>query len=338
MSRKEVLTFLFRLSFLIPGKGYSKVELTETQRLLVNVLCMVGLLYQKKPTARMFYPSTMALHLGSVASLSKEDKESRGYIVIESNFKLFAYTTSNYQLKLLGMFCCLDLLLPNLVLGRITKEDTLRASKMGISVNAIIKYLTDYAHPRMREQEPVLPVNVVDQLRLWEAERFRLEWQKGFFLYDFNDHVEFHQIVNLLDTAEDDEPQHIRLADDTPPTTVNVFNLLLEILNHDTGAIPEALEEKLNAGVRDMIRLNLAKKDRYRRLFESSGLWNGYKFTRALTAEETEDLRMQIAQVHAHKDFKGSKKILHMDQNELVMVVSKQGFDMVRAQRKRQRR
>merc|ERR1712216_739057 len=125
--------------------------------------------------------------------------------------------------------------------------------------------------------------------------------------------------INLLGGAEDDAMPALTLATDTPPTTVQVFELLLEVLNEDTGDLTKQFEEKLNAAVRDMIRLNLTKKDRYRRLMQSTGLWNGYKFTRPLTAEEAEALRTGIGKIHTPKDAEGAKMILFRDDKNLLL-------------------
>ena len=102
---------------------------------------------------------------------------------METTFKVYAFTTSAFQLALLSLFVRMDYKLPNMVVGLITKDSIRNALKHGITskevcdfaVNSeltsivnesfceqICLYLEQYAHPQMRigTVNPV-PSNVV---------------------------------------------------------------------------------------------------------------------------------------------------------------------------------
>lgn len=53
-----------------------------------------------------FYPTRLALNIatGQNKPLSRDVEKDR-YIVVETNFRVYAYTNSNLQVALLGLFC-----------------------------------------------------------------------------------------------------------------------------------------------------------------------------------------------------------------------------------------
>lgn len=218
--RDQVLQFLFRLSFLKLGSGYPTAGLSPTQKRLLADLTAFGLVYMKHPHAAMYYPTRLALNLSSTSGSAAQgtaaaaaaassavaggsgsssiessrtatatsSSSSEGYIILETTFRLYAFTTSPFHAALLGLFTRLDIRLPNLLVGTITKESVRAALKAHISSGEIIAYLEAYARADMRVNTPLLPENVTDQIRLWEAERNRMALQESFlFEFDAND-------------------------------------------------------------------------------------------------------------------------------------------------------
>ena len=174
MSKVEVLSFLFLISSLELGLGYSKEKLSENQLRILSDLCDFGIVYQRPPssTAPHFYPTRLAVTLTSdsatalasvsaalSSSLRPNDPSSssssassagKGFIVIETNFRLYAYTSSPLQISLLALFVNLRSRHPNLVSGKMTKRSVQRAVSAGITADQIISYLSSHAHPQMR--------------------------------------------------------------------------------------------------------------------------------------------------------------------------------------------
>jgi transcription initiation factor TFIIH subunit 4 len=168
MSEVDVLSFLFMLGSLELGQDYSTTTLTATQQQMLEDLTAFGIVYRSSKNARTFYPTRLATTLTSDAgSLSTDALSStsagpssasgaaqKGFIIIETNYRLYAYTNSLLQIAVLSLFTRLTTRFPNLVSGKLTRDSITRAVKTGISSAQIISYLTSHAHPQMQTTRP----------------------------------------------------------------------------------------------------------------------------------------------------------------------------------------
>lgn len=69
---------------------------------------------------------------------------------------------------------------PNLVVGKLDRQNVKAAMEKGISAHQIISYLASHAHPQMyNHPPPLLHPSVTDQLHLWDRERNRLGAQES---------------------------------------------------------------------------------------------------------------------------------------------------------------
>jgi transcription initiation factor TFIIH subunit 4 len=213
MDSVEVLSFIFLLSSLELGQCYEKRHLTPTQLHTLTDLTDFGIVYQHSPTseATRFYPTRLATTLTSDSSAlsniltntlsaqsSAASEPGSGFIIVETNYRLYAYTSSPLQISLIALFTTLKYRFPNLVTGKISRQSIRRAVEMGITADQIISYLSTHAHPQMRKYNTskstsnamgmpssVLPHTVVDQIRLWQLERDRIKATPGFLFKDF---------------------------------------------------------------------------------------------------------------------------------------------------------
>ncbi|ETO24333.1 hypothetical protein RFI_12826, partial [Reticulomyxa filosa] len=213
LQEEDVLKFLLRLSFLTPEKGYSCTNLTPTQSVLARVINLFSFLFFFKLKyinkilgfallwsciqEERFYPTHLSKHLSVGHSLTKKERDSRGFIIVETTFKIYAYTNSELQIGLLTKFARLEVRLPNMVSGKITKNSIMEAIQKGIPVDMIIDYLEEYAHPLMRNKCPVLPINVMDQMRLWESETKRLHMQEAVLIYGIPNTETFEELAQV---------------------------------------------------------------------------------------------------------------------------------------------
>jgi transcription initiation factor TFIIH subunit 4 len=62
-------------------------------------------IYDLQRKAGRFYPTRLALNIASGQNKSQVDMNCEGYIVVETNYRVYAYTDSNLQVALLGLFC-----------------------------------------------------------------------------------------------------------------------------------------------------------------------------------------------------------------------------------------
>ncbi|KAK9478179.1 transcription factor Tfb2-domain-containing protein [Lipomyces japonicus] len=207
MDAVEVLHFLFMLGSLELGQDYSLNELSDTQKIMLDDLRDYGIVYQRKSSSRRFYPTRLATTLTSdsgalmTASVSmnnamqKTDSEA-GFVILETNYKVYAFTDSPLQIAVLNLFVHLKSRFPNMVAGQISRESVRKALANGITSDQIITYLTVHAHPQMRKITPLLPSTVVDQIRLWQLEMERMKTVSGYLFRDFRDSYEYNITAN----------------------------------------------------------------------------------------------------------------------------------------------
>jgi transcription initiation factor TFIIH subunit 4 len=82
-------------------------------------------------------------------------------IIIETNYKMYAYTTSVLQEQVLRLFTEVDYKLPHMLIGVITRKSVRRALTIGITATQIIDYLYMHAHPQVSRVVTcvILPTN-----------------------------------------------------------------------------------------------------------------------------------------------------------------------------------
>ncbi|XP_061720283.1 general transcription factor IIH subunit 4 isoform X2 [Cydia pomonella] len=151
LSAAECLAFLYQLSFSTLGKDYSTEGMSNNMLVFLQHLREFGLVYQRKRKAGRFYPTRLALNIASVrgdAEIS-QPAATRGYIVVETNYRVYAYTQTSLQAALLGLFAELVYRFPNLVVGVLTRDSIRQALRGGITASQIIKYLEQHAHPQV---------------------------------------------------------------------------------------------------------------------------------------------------------------------------------------------
>ncbi|PWY99879.1 transcription factor Tfb2 [Testicularia cyperi] len=200
----EVLAFLFMLGSLELGRDYSTEELPETQLHMLEDFRDYGLVYQRKASSRRFYPTRLATTLTSSAAIpllssNGTEPEERGYIILETNYRLYAYTSNPLRVAVLSLFVTIKARFPNLVVGSITRDSVKSALSNGITAEQIITYLTHHAHAQMHRNDPLLPVTVSDQIRLWEREKNRVQQNLGSLFTDFTSQYDFEQVRNYAD-------------------------------------------------------------------------------------------------------------------------------------------
>lgn len=212
LSLPECLSMLFQLSFSTLGRDYSSDGLSASMLTFLQHLREFGLVYQRKRKAGRFYPTRLALNIATKNSVAvtsmacdEQTNQDRGHIIIETNYRVYAYTESNLQVALLGLFSELLYRFPNLAVGVLTRDSIRSALRGGITADQIISYLEQHAHPTMSgveqmvEMNSVLPPTVLDQIKLWENERNRFTYTEGVVYNQFLSQADF---ITLRDYAQ----------------------------------------------------------------------------------------------------------------------------------------
>ncbi|KAK3316502.1 transcription factor Tfb2-domain-containing protein [Apodospora peruviana] len=219
----DMLSFLFMLASLELGRAYDTHALTEPRRNMLPSLVDFGLIYIPRDT-RQYFPTRLATTLTSSASALRSVSSSfaaatantgteitalgatpptaddKSFIILETNYRIYAYTSSPLQIAVLSLFTQLHMRFPGMVTGRLTRDSVRKAIGYGITADQIITYLGSHAHDEMRrrakaEGKSVLPPTVMDQIRLWQLENERMFTVPGFLFKDFESPEEYLQLV-----------------------------------------------------------------------------------------------------------------------------------------------
>jgi len=203
MSLVECLSFLFQLSFSQLGKDYSTDGMSQSLLTFLQHLREFGLVYQRRRTAGRFYPTRLALNIASRDTTSIQSQATEGFIIVETNYRVYAYTDSSLQLALLGLFTEMLFRFPNLSVALITRESVRQAFRGGITANQIIKFLNMHAHPKMlKGGDSQFPPTVSDQIRLWENERNRFTFTEGVLYNQFLSQADYETLNSFADQQD----------------------------------------------------------------------------------------------------------------------------------------
>ncbi|KAJ7516856.1 hypothetical protein O6H91_21G001600 [Diphasiastrum complanatum] len=192
----ELIGFLLELGFHIVGEPYNMNTLTGMQQKAVEELAILGLArVQQGMKDRWFIPTKLAASLSTNLSESSSWQPTEGFVVVETNFRVYGYTSSKLQTETLRLFVRLEYQLPNLVVGSLTKESINSAFASGINAEQIISFLQKHAHPHVAPKVPTVPETVSDQIRLWETDRNRLQLLPAYVYEDFPSMDIFQAVV-----------------------------------------------------------------------------------------------------------------------------------------------
>jgi transcription initiation factor TFIIH subunit 4 len=222
----DVLMFLFQLSYCRVGDYYPVEALTPAQQLLLEEFTYLGILFRRKKKSKRFYTTRLAVDmLFGAEHRHKKNQDvmvqaegnstemvaagggtqhgaGEGFelkLIVETNFRVYAFTTSVIHIYLLSVFVDIKYRLPNMAVGDITRASVRDALFSGISAAQMVNFLVKHAHPRMRMNNPVIPHNVTHQLELWEQERCRVT-KTPCVLYDnFADDTTFDMVRQYAD-------------------------------------------------------------------------------------------------------------------------------------------
>ncbi|XP_041931971.1 general transcription factor IIH subunit 4 [Alosa sapidissima] len=202
MDLVEILSFLFQLSFSTLGRDYSVEGMSESLLTFLQHLREFGLVFQRKRKSRRYYPTRLAITLSAGISTNSSSTSTSGmgptpgtgeagFIVVETNYRIYAYTNSELQIALVALFSEMLYRFPDVVVAQVTRESVQQAIANGITAQQIIHFMRTRAHPVMVKQTPVLPSTITDQIRLWELEKDRLQFTEGVLYNQFLSQADF---------------------------------------------------------------------------------------------------------------------------------------------------
>jgi transcription initiation factor TFIIH subunit 4 len=196
-SRGQLAEFLFELSFCASGVAYCRKTKTGQQEYL-HYLADLGLVYLSSFDDDYFYVTPLGLtrSLGcwlgekSSSESNSSDIDDDCQIIVETNFRVYVYTNCTFQITLLSLFIQFLYRLPNMAVGMITRDSIRAALDNGITAQQMITFLQSHMHPIMKGR---LPITVIDQIRLWEAQRFRVDAKNALLLDNFENRTQLEK-------------------------------------------------------------------------------------------------------------------------------------------------
>lgn len=167
---------------------------------------MKGLLFNNNPVSDN--------HNGETLDTSPEEDDSENsltssfakerFIILETNYKIYAYTDNPLHLSILKYFSEYKTTLPGFHCFLITRMSIQKACEQGITPELIITYLKEHAHEKQVNMsmslggsgaKHVLPPVVTDSVRLWGLERERIKDLGNVRMYTFRSDEDF-QLIN----------------------------------------------------------------------------------------------------------------------------------------------
>jgi len=177
----SAIGFMLRLSFQRPGRAYAMTGvLSDTEQEVVRDLTQLGLLYTFEANEKWYYVPTLlssGLSSGGFDGEGERAAAADGHIIVETNYRVYAYTSSAVEMEILRLFTRADYRLPNLYVGMLTRESVQNALRAGVDAEQIVWYIRAHAHKQVRRKKPSVPSTVCDQIRLWarDMDRVRLD-------------------------------------------------------------------------------------------------------------------------------------------------------------------
>lgn len=201
VSEGEILNLILNLTLLVPGANYnvrkdSFFGLNLPEALVQDILFdldSVGLIkckktknaYDKKETDTFIITPLLQNILAGNNALQQQFKNN---IIVETDFKIYAYSTSDNQLlqALLNLFTKIKNKFPGMIVCSLKYSKIMEAFSRGIDPYQILRYLNSNVHQKVIEKKMselseeelanidysygYLPENIVQQMMIWFQE------------------------------------------------------------------------------------------------------------------------------------------------------------------------
>ncbi|KAL0212189.1 hypothetical protein RCL1_005815 [Eukaryota sp. TZLM3-RCL] len=166
---------------------------TELFQKFVEILELLGIvMFLKRDNSLMIHTTPFVTLLFSHNKLHQvlipdvREKGTTHQIIVESNFRVFVFSTNSEILTILKLFLDVLFVLPDCFVCFLTRESICRAVDHGISSDLIISFLNDNPHPSVLCRQHFVPVNVSEHIVLWENELNRLKFTPCVFFSNFS--------------------------------------------------------------------------------------------------------------------------------------------------------
>lgn len=114
-----------------------------------------------------FFQKRISFPINFVEKKVCSKKKNLFKIIVESNFRVYAYKKKKTEIDILEQFSETLYNLPNLFVGDLTVKSMNKALKNDISGENILSFLQDNLHQVCKK----IPKNVIEQIKIWDLEK-----------------------------------------------------------------------------------------------------------------------------------------------------------------------
>ncbi|OAF68225.1 RNA polymerase II transcription factor B subunit [Intoshia linei] len=198
----EILEILYCISDLDTSMLYTLHLSSETQLEFIQILREIGIIYIKSRKQGCFQITPLAKLCRSKYTDNEIDEKcnvdnSHGFIVVQSNFRLVAYTDFELHYEILNIFCKIEYKYPSVIVGTITYNSILNAFSKGLCAKQIVEYLNENLDFRKGAKNSIMPPTVTDQIYLWEKCRNRFKFKNSVMYENFTSTKEYTTFLNF---------------------------------------------------------------------------------------------------------------------------------------------
>lgn len=144
----------------------------------------LGILFIPCFLDKIFYSSPVLKHFSGEKSQLRERKKlldfKNFYIIIESNYRIYAYQKRINNSEILLIFSDVLYILPNFFVGEITEKSISRAIRNGVSVKNIFGFINENLHWICNS----IPLSVLNQVKLWEFQMTKIKVFDFYFIIE----------------------------------------------------------------------------------------------------------------------------------------------------------
>ncbi|KGG52924.1 transcription factor Tfb2 family protein [Mitosporidium daphniae] len=164
---------------------------------------------------------------------------SGGFLIIETNYRVYAMTNSSLHISILSLFVTLKNHFPGMATGVLSRESLQSAFERGLTSTQILSFFRSVAHPSqikvaIENNWPTpVPPTIEDQLNLWEQERYRLVATPAVLYTGFNTSLEYEQFVSKAESLNSLLACSYPLDKDTPKSNFASLQRKLMVISEE---------------------------------------------------------------------------------------------------------
>ena len=103
-------------------------------------------------TSKRFYPTRLALSISIAGSPKVSSEESSDqFIVVETNYRIYAYTDSDLHFAIISLFADVLYRFPYMIVAQMSRDSVQQSADYGITADQILHYLRSSAHHTCRK-------------------------------------------------------------------------------------------------------------------------------------------------------------------------------------------